>query len=426
MNPLKAKVPVSMKARQRAQRRKPERVQTPLSLRPITHNNAANVALSFEGGEEHPAEQKKNTTCILCCEKKPVTKFSEEHVFPKEIGGKLILKDKVCSRCNGQYGDAADSDLVKHVVIKLDRLVCQKKGTSGQRPNPIENNHRVSKEDHTVKDALTDAENPESMATVPKGEKQIAENGLSCSGQVDASVTDKLKEIVQSIGQRQGKANEELEKRRAPESIRAHTEFPVPTTFDIVKYKKGILKIAYELACYWLGKPYLNDPMSKKFRQALKDQRDMSQWEGVNDFNWKIDLIATDSAIPFWDDRPASHLGLLIQSREGLTVYVRIFKAFEGILEISKSPEKYRVEEGKFIEMDTKLDEMKQSTLASAVSIASTLIDPPFADTDTVTSAAWFLSSGRGPLHEACTSSLGPGCGGRMRPRFSCEVRHGE
>ena len=83
----------------------------------------------------------------------------------------------------------------------------------------------------------------------------------------------------------------------------------------------------------------------------------------MDDLKWKIDLIATASAISYWDDKPASHVALLIPSQEGLTVYVRIFKAFEGILEISKSPERYQVEEGKFIEMDPSLDEIKQSTL---------------------------------------------------------------
>ena len=360
-----------MKVGRRAQRRRSGRVQPPSPLRPNSYTQSTNVALFFEDGEARPAEQEKNMTCILCCENKPVAKFSEEYVFPKSIGGKLILKDKVCRSCNSQYGHAADSDLVKHVVIKLDQLAYQRKEKFGKVSNPFEHSHTVGKEDHKVNDELTDTRNPDSLSTVSKSEKQTAENGLPCSGHVKASVTDKLEEIVHSIGQRQGMANadEELDKRRALEGIRAHPDIRVPTTFDVVKYKKGILKIAYELACYWLGKQYLNDPMSKKIRQVLKDQRDMSQWEGVDDLKWKIDLIATASTIPYWDDKPASHVAFLIQSHDGLTVYVRIFKAFEGILEISQSPERYQVEEGKFIEMDTELDEMKQSTLSQQLAL---------------------------------------------------------
>ena len=185
------------------------------------------------------------------------------------------------------------------------------------------------------------------------------------SGRVNGCVIDKLEKIAQSIGHwpEKAKAKKEVEQVGAPKGIPVNADFRVPTTFDVVKYKKGILKIAYELACYWLGQPYLNDPIGQKIREALKDQRDMSQWEGVDNLNRKIDLTATASTIPFWDDKPASHVAFLIQSHGRLTVYVRIFKAFEGVVEMSQSPEQYQVEEGKFIEMDTNLDEMKQSTL---------------------------------------------------------------
>ena len=125
MNPLKDKVLISMKVRRRAQSRKSELVHPSSPRRPIPHNNAAKVAFSLKGAEERPAELEKNRTCLRCCENKPVFKFSEEYVFPKEIGGTLILKDKVCSGCNGQYGDAADSDLVKHVVIKFRNRWCR-------------------------------------------------------------------------------------------------------------------------------------------------------------------------------------------------------------------------------------------------------------------------------------------------------------
>ena len=354
-----------MKTTQRVHRRISKRVQPSSPRRRISHNNSVKVARSIKGGAEHSAEREKNRTCIWCCEKIPVTQFTEEHIFPREIGGKLILKDRTCISCNGQYGGAADADLVKHVVIKLDRLVCQIKGMSGKRPNPFEHDHPVAKEPQPVDDELTDAGNAASRSVGRKSKKQGAENGGSGLRQGHTSATERLEEILQSIGHRSeiGKVNEEHQRQHRPEGIRSHPDIRALTTFDIVKYKKGILKIAYELACYWLGTSYLKDPIGQKIRQALKDQKDLNQWEGVTDLRWKIDLIATASTIPYWDNKPASHVAFLIPSHQGLTVYVRIFKAFEGILEISQTPERYRVEEGKFIEMDTKSDEMKQSTL---------------------------------------------------------------
>ena len=269
---------VPIKVGRRPKRRKTAGGHSPSYLRQQSHEKSTNGVLSIKDGEERTAAQEKNVICILCCENKPVTMFSDEHVFPEAIGGKLILKDTVCTSCNGHYIDPADSHLVKHVVIKLDRLVCQIKGASAKRPNPLETSHTDGKENHKDKDTLKDAGGPELRATVEKIEKPTAKNDQPFSGAVNSRVTDKLEKIAQSIGQWLEKANadRELEKVQVPEGIRVNSDIRVPTTFDVVKYKKGILKIAYELACYWLGKPYMDDPTGHRMRQALKDQRDMS------------------------------------------------------------------------------------------------------------------------------------------------------
>ena len=109
-----------MKTSHRAPRRITKRVQ-PSSPRPsLTPKNSGKAPLSIKGEAEHSAKRGKNLTCILCCETMPVTKFSEEHVFPKEIGGKLILKDSVCLNCHSRYGDAADADV--KACIRLENL----------------------------------------------------------------------------------------------------------------------------------------------------------------------------------------------------------------------------------------------------------------------------------------------------------------
>ena len=316
-------------------------------------------------------DQGKKMKCILCCEEKPVTKFSDEHVFPDAIGGKLILKNTVCTDCNSQYGHGVDSDLVNHELIKLARLAYQIKGKSGKVPNPLENGDVVGKESHKVKFKIADDGNSESLYIIPKIEKQTIDNGLLISGHIDASDADKLKEIIRSICKRQGMvvSEEELKKIRNPEVIRSRPEIRVQMTFDLIKYKKGILKIAYELAYYWLGEKYIGDPVATKIREVLKDQRSMSQWEGVYDLKGKIDFIVERSKIPFWDDKPASHIAFLIQSHGVLTIYVRIFKAFEGFIEISKKPELYKIEDGPFIRIDTESDKMEQSTILQQLAL---------------------------------------------------------
>ena len=66
--------------------------------------------------------------CIICQQEKEKSEFSDEHLFPDSIGGRLVLKDAVCIDCNSRYGHGADSDLVNHELIKLIRLAYQIKG----------------------------------------------------------------------------------------------------------------------------------------------------------------------------------------------------------------------------------------------------------------------------------------------------------
>lgn len=195
-------------------------------------------------------------------------------------------------------------------------------------------------------------------------------SGLLIEGHIDASDAGRLEEIITKICKRQGMviSEEELKKIRNPETIRSRPEIRIQTTFDLVKYKKGILKIAYELAYYWLGEKYLCDPVSKELRDALMDARPMNEWEGVHNMRGKIEFVGNErSIIPFWDHKPASHIGLLISTNGVLSIYVRIFKAFEGIIEVSKEPESYDVDEGRFIEIDSASGEVTQSTFVEAV-----------------------------------------------------------
>lgn len=167
-----------------------------------------------------------------------------------------------------------------------------------------------------------------------------------------------------SICERQGMAisDDELKKIRNPEVIRSSPEIQIQLSCDLIKFQKGILKIMYELGCYWLGHEYLNDPIGKNIRQALRDQRDTTQLGKVHGLRGKIGLKNILPEFAFWDHKPASHIAFLFHSQEMLTIYVRIFMTFEGIVTISENTESYQVEEGQFIEIDTHLDKMEQSS----------------------------------------------------------------
>lgn len=309
--------------------------------------------------------------CIFCCKVKPGTGFSDEHVFPEAIGGRLILKNTVCTDCNSQYGHGSDSDLSNHVFSELNRLKYKIKGKSGKVPNPLNNGHVVGKEDHKVKYTMTNDGNPASLFTVTKLEKERIGSGLRFTGHIDGSKATQLEEMVRLACKRNGvvTSEEEFKKLRNLPTISSDQEICIPLTFDLIKYKKGILKIIYELSYYWLGDKYLSDPAAQQIKEILKDQRNIDELEGVYDIRGKIDFIKDQSIFPFWEDNPESHIAFLWQYDRVLMIYVRIFYAFEGFIHISNNPELYKIEEGNFIEIDTKSNRMEESSFLQQLSL---------------------------------------------------------
>ncbi|MCH7575816.1 MAG: HNH endonuclease [Candidatus Marinimicrobia bacterium] len=61
--------------------------------------------------EAQPTEQ-HTKACIFCFRTDLETEFSEEHIIPQSIGGRLVL-DQVCKECNDQLGHQVDVDILK-------------------------------------------------------------------------------------------------------------------------------------------------------------------------------------------------------------------------------------------------------------------------------------------------------------------------
>ncbi len=53
-----------------------------------------------------------------------------------------------------------------------------------------------------------------------------------------------------------------------------HPEVFYRLKFDMASIRRGILKIAYELAFLWLGESYLDDPMAAILRSVVRDGAD--------------------------------------------------------------------------------------------------------------------------------------------------------
>jgi hypothetical protein len=80
-------------------------------------------------------------------------------------------------------------------------------------------------------------------------------------------------------------------------------ELHLPFRIDTVNYKRAVPKIAHELACYWLGPSYLDDPTAALLRRWVLD-RVPDDRESQSDLAGRIELGETIPALTLWELEP--------------------------------------------------------------------------------------------------------------------------
>ncbi|MCF8568213.1 hypothetical protein LLE49_26170 [Alicyclobacillus tolerans] len=111
------------------------------------------------------------------------------------------------------------------------------------------------------------------------------------------------------------------------------TRMNMSIEYDTVKYQIGILKIIYELACYWLGSVYVQtDDTAKLLRECVWDKA-----ESIANYEIRGQIgNAQGSPIgAMFSKATDMHIGCLVQSGNDLAIYVRVFNTFEGTVAVS-------------------------------------------------------------------------------------------
>jgi hypothetical protein len=126
---------------------------------------------------------------------------------------------------------------------------------------------------------------------------------------------------------------------------------------DTYNFQRGICKVVYELACFWLGDAYLDDPVAKMFRNNI-----------VSGTEEKIEgRILFDGAAPplsLWKSEPKAHIAMGSQQCEAFWIAVRIFDAVSGVLCVTHKASKYpSLTKGHFLLIDLTGGSSRSSTL---------------------------------------------------------------
>lgn len=304
--------------------------------------------------------------CIICKEEKVDSEFTDEHVFADSIGGTLILSN-VCKDCNDKLGRHIDAKLVNHLLIQFVRLTLKIPSKSGKVPNPLENGVLRSDPDQQVKYFFDNTGVPQELYMVPKVAKTTREDGSEEVHMViDVKDRDKLPTMINKMLRRKGLPEisaEEIEKHIKTSTDHTPT-MEISRSIDLVDYKRGILKIAYELAYYWLGENYLNDPVGEEIRRCITDYTN-KEWFKKYKIRETINLTGKKPMLQLWTDETSSHISFVKASDGKIVIYIRVFDVFEANIVVSEKADQYTPFTDRFISINSETGEIRESDLMS-------------------------------------------------------------
>jgi HNH endonuclease len=314
--------------------------------------------------------------CIFCLKERAP---SDEHVFPEAIGGTLVIH-RVCKPCNDILGSQADAKLVDHMLIILGRAECRIKRKGGTVPDALEalGAGRL----------VSDPEQRIAVSTPSEGGKPIlklvtrkvtgVENGQKFVRlKVDRQNLPHLGPMTQKVRVRAGMpplSESELagELTRAIESSHTIVEPQIihHPQIDLIYFQRGIFKIVYELAWYWLGDDFLEDAEAAKLREVVLNPASIEHPESTGIIG-TIKFGDDAGQLLLWKLRPYAHLGMAIRSGSNMMLTIRIFNTMSAIVCVSKNGDRYpnfaASPDGQFIEIDPRQKTERQSTILAEV-----------------------------------------------------------
>lgn len=216
--------------------------------------------------------------CIIC--HTDDVELSDEHVFPDAIGGCYHIYT-VCKKCNSFLGEAVDNPLTDHIIIKLFREDYKLAGKTGKIPSFLLDSEIQNKDNPEEKMKFYIDENNElKLKYLPNTKEVIDENGnTKFEVKVDYSDKDKLAKIQEKKIERYQKkgfsANLSKPEIVSQKGMTIQSELKI----DLLKYRIGLLKIAYESMCDFFPE-YENDIYGLQISDILRKAR----YEDVNNF----------------------------------------------------------------------------------------------------------------------------------------------
>jgi len=204
--------------------------------------------------------------CTICREDK--NDMSDEHVIPDSMRGFYHIYT-VCKGCNSLLGDKVDSPLVNHKLTELYRFSREVAGKSGHIPNPFSGIFFQEGNQNTKFRVDVDDENKLKVKSLPI--VNIKKNGdeiESIEVSLDSDDEHKIDGILKKLAKRHGLPDNSIVA-GDKKSVLSTEGIKGQWKIDTLKFKIGLLKIAYEFAVDTLD-GYFDDPDAIDISKILK------------------------------------------------------------------------------------------------------------------------------------------------------------
>lgn len=261
--------------------------------------------------------------CIIC--RKDKEDMSDEHVIPESLGGFYHIFN-VCKTCNSKMGEKVDSPLVNHKLTELYRFAQEIEGKSGSVPNPFSGTF-VEEGNPEVK-ARVDVNKEGKLEVLYHPVIRLKEDaGVVQSIEISVDLKDekKIDGILKKIIKRKGipaSAIVKGERRRELMTGGVGGKWEI----DILKFKIGLLKIAYEFAVDSIP-GFFSDVDAIKISRILEN----ADYESVKEYVKIGSGLQPEIFEPFADYLDLSskkHYLILTSAEFGLLCLVKLHEVF--------------------------------------------------------------------------------------------------
>lgn len=288
--------------------------------------------------------------CIVCMEMKPRRTSGGEHVIPYALGGSLTI-DRVCEDCDSRLGHEADAGLSNHFKIEQRRAELGLRGQSGSVPEPEHRSFKrpvASKRDPKHRVLLRrDRAGRITSRTLPHVEFRITvtPEGMliePVAVYIDPNDAHEAKGLAVAALRKAGLEDESTIEMISDSFTATLTPVEAPEEFEstievrVGGYKQGILKIAYELAWYWLGDRWLDDPTAIAMRDLLNGRTSSGVRGKVFD-DANVAIVARQG------DQRVLHVAYLYEFDGKLILFIRLFDLLTAGFEVTEDASRYHV-----------------------------------------------------------------------------------